>query len=103
MAKKSAAFVKDAVATHSVLSLQVNKGQRHRITRLGLKRGSLWVTPYTDGYRLALSGNVKTILGPKVISLFGGKRGDDQDRIFWHLTYEDNIKSVISEFAVAAY
>ena len=91
------------MAKHSVLSLQVNKGQRHRITRLGLKGGSLWVTPYTDCYLLALSGNVKQVLEPKVISLVGEKHGDDQDRIIWRLPHENDIKSVIFEFAVAAY
>jgi hypothetical protein len=87
-----------AVERHSMLSVKINVGNRHRVSKTGLRRGSVWVTPRNSHYHVALSGEVKSRLGPSMEILFGPKHGDDQDRIYWKLSNRDVLEKIMQLF-----
>lgn len=79
------------------LTLKVNVGERYRVSKAGFK-GSLWLEPQQNAYRLKLTGDVKSQLSSFVINKFGPKSHDDQDNPVWHLPLNGAMEAVVSEF-----
>ena len=80
------------------LSLQVNKGSRHRITRSDVRRGSLWVTPRTNNFKVLVSGEVGPILFDYLRSHFGTEAGEDQNKKYWDIEDIQKVASIIKRF-----
>ena len=59
------------------LTLQVNIGERHRIMRSDIKRGSLWIAPRRHYYSVTSSGEVEALLSHFLHSHFGAETGQD--------------------------
>lgn len=72
--------VKATVAQCSVLEVQVNKGNRHRIMHSGIKAGSLWIIPRIACYYVSPTGEVETRLYDFLVDHFGSETGSDQQR-----------------------
>ena len=82
-----------------LLTLQVNKGERHRIMHSGVRRGSLWVTPRVNYYCVALSGKeIEALLYNFLRRNFGDENGVDQDRKYWNISDIGNVTKVIRRF-----
>lgn len=79
------------------LSLKVNAGEKYRVSKAGFK-GSLWLEPQKEAYRLKLTGDVKSQLSSFVVSKFGSKSHDDQENPVWHLPLNGAMETVVSEF-----
>ena len=69
--------IKAIVDQFPSLSLQVNIGERHRIMRTGIKRGSLWIAPRLHYYSVTPSGEVEALLSHFLHSHFGAETGQD--------------------------
>ncbi len=84
-----------------MLHFQVNKGERHRITRSGITRGSLWVAPRTDGYCITPAGEVETLMYDFLHTNFGNERGEDYKGRWkwWNITDCGDVARVIQHFA----
>jgi hypothetical protein len=59
------------------LHFQVNKGERHRIMRSDIRRGSLWIAPRLHYYSVTPSGEVEALLSHFLHSHFGAETGQD--------------------------
>ncbi len=86
--------IQAAVARHESLTLKVNKGERHRITKRGL-RGSLWITPLVGRFKLLPSGDVGPELHASVAARHGPKAGQDQGRSYWYIDRVDDVEALI--------
>lgn len=90
--------VKATVEQCPTLRLQLNKGERHRIMRNGIKSGSLWITPMRNGYCVCPTGVVETLLYDFLCSNFGTETGVDQNRKYWNIENYGDVAKVIRRF-----
>ena len=60
-----------------MLHFKVNKGERYRIMRSGIRRGSLWVAPRIKGYSITPTGEVAAQMHDFLCSHFGKEAGED--------------------------
>jgi hypothetical protein len=90
--------IKSTVAKCPQLTLQLNKGERHRVMRSGLRRGSLWVTPRMNGYNVLLSGEADGLLCNFMRSHFGAETGEDQGYKYWNITDYGDVAKIIRRF-----
>ncbi|MCF7989005.1 MAG: hypothetical protein K9M02_01035 [Thiohalocapsa sp.] len=93
--------IKQAVSTCPLLTVKENVGERHRIMHSGIRRGSLWIQPRRDDFRVLLSGEVDSVLGGYMRSRFGPHKGEDQGKKYWYLDSIADIESVIEYFGTA--
>lgn len=93
--------IKAIVEQFPSLSLQVNIGERHRIMRSGIKRGSLWIAPRVCGYNVSPTGEVETLMLHFLRSQFGVETGQDSKGRWkcWDIPGLDGITKIIQRFA----
>jgi hypothetical protein len=77
------------------LQLQVNTGDRHRITKDTISSGSLWLEVQSETYRLKLTGGVKTALESYVNLTAGAPTVEDQGNPVWHLPFTGLMEKII--------
>lgn len=65
------------VENYPMLHFKVNKGERYRIMRSGIRRGSLWVAPRIKGYSITPTGEVAAQMHDFLCSHFGKEAGED--------------------------
>lgn len=89
--------IKAIVEQCPVLQCHVNKGERHRITRSGIRRGSLWVTPRTNCYCVTPTGEVEALLGNFLHTRFGAESGEDYKGRWkwWNITDLRDVSKII--------
>lgn len=90
--------IKSTVEQYSLLTLQVNKGERHRIMRRGIRQGSLWVTPRANCYCVAVTGEVEALLYNFLWSHVGSETGIDQNRKYWNISDIADVAKAIRRF-----
>lgn len=78
--------------------MKVNKGNRHRITRQDVRRGSLWVTPHANDFKVLVSGEVDPMLLGFLRAQFGLEAGEDQNKKYWKIENIQKVASVIERF-----
>jgi hypothetical protein len=90
------AFVKQ----YPMLRFQVNKGERYRITRSGIRRGSLWVEARskTNRYFVTPTGEVADEVSDFLLNSFGGETSKDYRGRSWHVS-EIGVSKIIQRFA----
>ena len=83
-----------------MLHFQVNKGERHRIMRSGIRRGSLWVTPRTNCYCIAPTGEVEALMYYFLSSHFGAETGQDHKGKweYWNIRDIGDVSKIIRRF-----
>lgn len=86
------------VRKSSNLDLQINLGNRHRITRQGMEWGSLWITPQTNSFRVLISGEVDRMLYPFLHEQFGEEHGLDQNKKYWKIDDIAKVATIIDRF-----
>lgn len=89
-----------AVAKYPMLSIQLNKGERHRIKHSGIKnnKGSLWVRPLSTQFRVAPSGEVVSYLCAYIKKNYGTPVSQYNGKDYWHLDDIKGIENIIREF-----
>ncbi|MDN5753666.1 MAG: hypothetical protein L0H15_10375 [Nitrosospira sp.] len=90
--------VNAAVEESPELKMRVNVGERHRVMRSDVTRGSLWVTPRVSCYCVSPTGEVETLLYSFLYSNFGTETGLDQNRKYWNIAKFQDVKSIIRRF-----
>jgi hypothetical protein len=92
--------IKAIVEQCPVLHFQVNKGERHRIMRSGIRRGSLWVTPRTDCYCVAPTGEVEASMDNFLRTHFGPEDGADYKGRWkwWNIPNLGDVAKIIQRF-----
>ena len=90
------ANIKAAVEETDSLSLKVNTGEKHRVSKPGAK-GSLWLEVQREAYRLKLTGEVKSRLVFYVKSVVGEPSHEDQGDPVWHLPFDGSMERVVKE------
>lgn len=90
--------IKSAVAGRQFLTLQVNKGDRHRIMNDHIGKGSLWVIPQKNIYHVHVTGDVESALYDFVKSHFGPHVGEDQGRKYWNIDNAESVDKIIHFF-----
>jgi len=92
--------IKAIVEQFPLLQLQVNKGERHRIMRSGIKRGSLWIAPRAHYYSVTPSGEVEVLLDHFLRSHFGAETGQDYKGRwrYWDIPDLDGVAKIIHRF-----
>jgi hypothetical protein len=93
--------IKAIVDQFPSLSLKVNIGERHRIMRSGIKRGSLWIAPRVRGYNVIPTGEVETLILHFLHSHFGVESGGDSKGRwkYWDIPDLDGVAKIIQRFA----
>jgi hypothetical protein len=93
--------IKAIVDLYPLLHLQVNKGERHRIMRSDIKRGSLWIAPRVHYYSVTPSGEVEVLLDHFLRSHFGAEHGVDykQRWKWWNIPELGDVAKIIQRFA----
>jgi len=93
--------IKAIVDQFPSLSLKVNIGERHRISRSGIKSGSLWIAPRVRCYSVTPSGEVEDLLYHFLHSNFGDANGVDYKGRWkwWNITELDDVAKIIQRFA----
>jgi predicted restriction endonuclease len=83
-----------------MLDMKVNKGKRHRIMRSGISSGSLWVTPGTEYYYIAPTGEVGALMYDFLHSHFGD--GTDEKPKgrwkYWKIRGIEEVSKIIRHF-----
>jgi hypothetical protein len=95
--------IKAIVEQYSALHLKVNKGERHRIMRSGIGRGSLWITPRTNWYSVTLGGKeVEALMYNFLHTHFGAEDGEDYKGRWkwWNITDLGDVAKIIRHFGV---
>ena len=90
--------IETAVGSLPSLQLQLNKGEKHRVRRPGLK-GSLWLEKQGEAYRLKLTSDLARVLEEYVVSKFGKHALMDQGVKVWKLPSIDAMRRVVRELA----
>jgi len=91
--------IKAIVEQCPTLRLQVNKGERHRITHSGVRRGSLWVQPRTNGYCVIPTGEVEALILHFLHTHCGDESGKDyKGRWKWWNIAQRDLAKVIQHF-----
>lgn len=92
--------IKAIVDKFPSLSLQVNVGERHRIMRSGIKRGSLWIAPRVSYFSVTPSGEAEDLLYHFLHSNFGDEAGVDYKGRWkwWNITELDDVAKIIQRF-----
>ena len=82
------------------LTLQVNVGERHRIMRSDIRRGSLWISPRRDSYSVAPTGEVEEVLSHFLQSQFGPESGQDSKGRWkiWNISDIGGVTELIRRF-----
>ena len=89
------------VKQYPMLTLQVNKGERHRIMRNGIRRGSLWISPRINAYSITPTGEVASLMDHFLRSNFGPETGEDYKGRwkYWKISDIADVSSIIRHFA----
>lgn len=90
--------IKSSVAVCPNLSLKLNIGDRHRIMHSRIRKGSLWIRPQTERYRVSITGEVDGLLYHYLKGRFGINVGEDQGRKYWHIEKIEDVQQVIRHF-----
>ena len=92
--------IKAIVEQCPLLHLQLNKGERHRIMRSDIKRGSLWIAPRIHYYSVTPSGEVEAMLYHFLHSHFGVETGQDYKGRwkYWNIPDLDGVAKLIQRF-----
>ena len=92
--------IKAIVDQCPLLHLQLNKGERHRITRSDIKRGSLWIAPRIHFYSVTPTGEVEALLSHFLHSHFGAETGQDYKGRwkYWNIPDFDTVNKLIQRF-----
>lgn len=92
--------IKAIVEQYPVLHFQVNKGERHRIMRSGIRRGSLWITHRVNYYCVAPTGEVEALLCNFLHTQFGAENGVDYKGRWkwWNITDLGDVTKIIQRF-----
>jgi hypothetical protein len=92
--------IKAIVDQFPTLSLQVNIGERHRIMRSGIKRGSLWIAPRVRGYNVIPTGEAEALLYHFLRSIRVEDGGDYKQRWkYWNISELGDVARIIQRFA----
>jgi hypothetical protein len=91
-------LIKSTVENCRKLHLQLNKGERHRITRDGVGRGSLWVTPRVECFCVCPTGEVEQLLYGFLRAHYGPEAGVDQNKKYWNIEESADVAQVIRYF-----
>jgi hypothetical protein len=91
--------IKAIVRHYPMLTLQLNKGERYRIMRSDIRRGSLWVSPRINAYSITPTGEVASLMDHFLRSNFGPETGEDYKKRwkYWKINVAD-VSSVIRHF-----
>ena len=92
------ADIKAIVEQCPLLHFKVNKGDRHRIMRSGIRRGSLWVIPGSNRYSVRVTGEVEGLMYSFLCSTFGPEDGEDQGRKYWNIGDIGDVSKIIRHF-----
>ena len=95
------AEIQSAVGDCSTLTLQVNKGERHRIMRGDIGRGSLWITPQSNSYSVAVTGNADPLICEFICEHFGPETRIDQGNKHWNIKNIGDVARIIRKFGSA--
>jgi len=90
--------VKSIVGKCPMLRLQLNKGERHRIMRGDIRRGSLWVIPRSNWYSVFVTGEVEGLMYNFLCSTFGHEAGEDQGRKYWNIGDIEDVSKIVHRF-----
>ena len=87
--------IKDVVDNCPSLHLQINVGNRHRISHRKISRGSLWIGPHTNNYYVEVTGDIESYLYPFLQNKFGVHYGENQGKKFWYVKNFEDVESII--------
>ena len=86
------------VKQYPTLTLQLNKGERHRIMRSGIRRGSLWISPRINAYCITPTGEVASLMDHFLRSGFGPETGKDRSYNYWNISDVADVSSIVRHF-----
>ena len=87
--------IKDVVDNCPSIHLQINVGNRHRISHRKISRGSLWIGPHTNNYYVEVTGDIESYLYPFLHNKFGVHYGENQGKKFWYVKNFEDVESII--------
>ena len=89
--------IKAIVEQYPTLHFKVNIGERHRIMRSDITRGSLWIAPRISGCNVILTGEVETLMLHFLRSHFGAETGEDHKGRwkYWNIPDLDGVTKII--------
>ena len=92
--------IKAIVDQFPSLRLHVNKGERHRIMRSGITRGSLWIAPRVRGYNVIPTGEAEILLYHFLRSIRVEDGVDYKQRWkYWNIPELGDVARIIQRFA----
>ena len=92
------ADIESLVGKYPILTVRLNKGERHRIMRSDIRRGSLWVTPRSNWYSVCVTGEVEGLMYNFLCSTFRSEDGEDQGRKYWNIGDIGDVSKIIRRF-----
>ena len=90
--------IKAAVNDCPNLSFKVNVGDRHRIMNSEIRKGSLWILPRRNDFRILVTGEVEGYLYHFLKIHFGTNIGEDQGRKYWYVPDLADLERIIRFF-----
>jgi hypothetical protein len=91
--------IKSIVEQCPLLHIKLNKGERHRIMRNGIGRGSLWVTPKSYYNSVTTTGEVATLINDLLCRHFGAETGEDHHNYkYWNNLKIGDVSEIIRYF-----
>ena len=99
--KETDRFIEAAVRKHKTLAFHVNSGREHCVEIIGREsRGSLWVRPRRNGYRVQTTGQAQR-LDNYIEDLCGSAVGSAKPQVyqFWYIDSASHLEKIIDRFA----
>lgn len=97
-------FIEAAVRKHKTLAFHVNSGNEHCVELIGReRRGSLWIRPRFNGYRLQTTGQAQR-LDSYIEDLCGSPVGSAKPNVYkyWYVDSASEVEKIINRFAALA-
>jgi hypothetical protein len=99
--KETDRFIEATVRKHKTLAFHVNSGSEHCVEIVGReRRGSLWIRPRFDGYRLQTTGQAQR-LDRYIVDLCGPAIGSAKPQVYkyWYIDSAPDLEKIIDRFA----
>ncbi len=92
--------IKDIIQGCPTLYFKVNKGERHRIMRSDIGRGSLWISPRISGYNVIPTGDVEALMLHFLRDHYGSESGEDYKGRwkYWNIPDIAGVAAIIQRF-----